>query len=55
VRSDLISILYYRVRYQRLSPVAAMIDGDWRNAVPRLFVEMEQTLAEWEEAADAAN
>ncbi|MEX0750330.1 MAG: O-antigen ligase family protein [Dehalococcoidia bacterium] len=47
VRNDLISVLYYRVRYQRLSPVAAMIDGDWRFAVPRLYTEMEQTLARW--------
>jgi hypothetical protein len=40
------------VRYQRLSPVAAMIDGDWRFAVPRLYTQMEQTLAEWEAAAE---
>ena len=47
VRNDLISVLYYRGRYQRLSPVSAMIDGDWRFAVPRLYIEMEQTLARW--------
>jgi len=48
VRNDLVSILYYRMRYGRLSPVWAMIDGDWQRAVPRLFEEMEQTLAAWE-------
>ena len=52
VRNDLISVLYYRVRYQRLSPVAAMIDGDWRSAVPRLYTEMEKTLARWNAAAE---
>jgi O-antigen ligase/tetratricopeptide (TPR) repeat protein len=52
VRNDLISVLYYRVRYQRLSPVSAMIDGDWRFAVPRLYIEMEQTLARWTTAAN---
>jgi len=52
VRNDLISVLYYRVRYQRLSPVAAMIDGDWRSAVPRLYTEMEETLARWNAAAE---
>lgn len=51
VRVDLISILYYRVRYQRLSPVAAMIDGEWHSAVPRLFDEMQQALDRWDAAA----
>ena len=51
VRVDLISILYYRVRYQRLSPVGAMIEGDWHNAVPRLFDEMAQALDRWDAGA----
>jgi tetratricopeptide (TPR) repeat protein/O-antigen ligase len=51
VRVDLISILYYRVRYQRLSPVGAMIEGDWHNAVPRLFDEMAQAMDRWDAAA----
>ena len=50
VRVDLISILYYRVRYQRLSPVNAMIDGDWQTAVPRLYEEMRETLDRWRSA-----
>jgi len=49
VRNDLVSVLYYRVRYQRLSPVSAMIDGDWQAAVPRLYEEMQAALARWEQ------
>jgi hypothetical protein len=34
VRNDLVSILYYRMRYWRLSPVFALIPGTWQDARP---------------------
>ena len=32
---------------QRLSPVSAMIDGDWQQAIPTLYEEMQRTLEAW--------
>lgn len=47
VQNDLISILYYRLRYARISPVFALIPADWQKAVPRPYAEMQATLARW--------
>lgn len=51
VQNDVISILYYRLRYGRLSPRYAMIPGDWQNAVPRTYAAMKSTLFRWREDA----
>jgi hypothetical protein len=53
VRNDLISILYYRMRYGRLSPLTALIPGAWLTAVPRLHVEMEEAVNSWEAAPES--
>lgn len=47
IRNDLISVLYYRMRYGRVSPLSALIPGDWEQAVPRVYAEMQRALAEW--------
>jgi tetratricopeptide (TPR) repeat protein len=48
VRNDLISILYYRMRYGRLSPVFALIPGTWLDAVPRPYAAWIDALDRWE-------
>ncbi|MBI5287496.1 MAG: O-antigen ligase family protein [Chloroflexi bacterium] len=48
VRNDLISVLYYRMRYARLSPVFALIPGTWQDAVPRPYAEWQNALARWD-------
>jgi hypothetical protein len=48
VRNDLISILYYRMRFGRLSPVFGLIPGTWQNAVPRPYAEWQEALERWE-------
>ena len=47
VQNDLISILYYRLRYGRISPFFALIPGDWQQAVPRPYAQMQAALARW--------
>jgi tetratricopeptide (TPR) repeat protein len=47
IQNDVYSILYYRMRYGRLSPVLAMIPGDWQTAVPRLYAEMTRAVERW--------
>lgn len=51
VRNDTISIVYYRQRYARLSPVFPLIPGDWTRAVPRPYATMTDALARWEREA----
>ena len=53
VRNDVISILYYRIRYGRISPRTALIPGDWQAAVPRVYAEMEAAVRDWNQAASA--
>ena len=48
VRNDLISVLYYRMRYARLSPVFALIPGTWQDAVPRPYAAWQDALSRWE-------
>jgi O-antigen ligase/Flp pilus assembly protein TadD len=48
VQNDVISVLYYRLRYGRLSPLTAIIPATWQTAVPRIYAEMQATLAKWE-------
>jgi O-antigen ligase/Tfp pilus assembly protein PilF len=50
IQNDIYSVLYYRMRYGRLSPVLAMIPGDWQTAVPRLYTEMSAALERWKAA-----
>lgn len=47
VQNDVISVLYYRLRYGRLSPYFAIIPRQWQTAVPRLYEQMQQALAQW--------
>ncbi len=50
IQNDTYSVLYYRMRYGRLSPVIAMIPGDWQTAVPRPYAEMTAALQRWKAA-----
>jgi len=50
VGNDLVSILYYRMRYGRISPVATLIPGAWQQALPRLYEEMRDAVARWRAA-----
>ncbi len=47
IKNDTISILYYRLRYGRLSPLRAIITGEWQTAVPRIYNDMNNKLQEW--------
>ena len=47
VRNDIISVLYYRLRWGRLSPLSAIIPATWQTAVPRIYAEMHGALARW--------
>ncbi len=47
IRNDAIAILYYRMRYGRVSPIDTMVPGDWQQAIPRLYRDMQDTLARW--------
>lgn len=51
IQNDTISILYYRLRYGRVSPRQAYIIGDWQRAVPKSFAQMRNTLENWNRAA----
>lgn len=54
IQNDLISILYWRLRYGRSSPrygYIATSQTDWQDAVPRSYALMRETLARWNRAA----
>lgn len=53
VRNDVLSVLYYRLRYGRISPYFPIIPGDWFDAVPRQYEEMQSALARWTGDAEA--
>jgi O-antigen ligase/tetratricopeptide (TPR) repeat protein len=50
IQNDIVSVLYYRMRYARLSPVFALIPGDWAAAVPLPFAAQRADLARWDAA-----
>lgn len=53
VQNDVVSIVYFRMRWGRLSPIEAIIPGGWNTAVSRLYAEMRDVLSRWEsESAD---
>jgi O-antigen ligase/tetratricopeptide (TPR) repeat protein len=51
IQNDIVSVLYYRMRYGRVSPVFALIPGDWLTAVPRPYAAAEASLTAWDAAA----
>lgn len=51
IQNDIVSVLYYRMRYARLSPVFAIVPGDWAAAVPLPFAAQRADLARWDAAA----
>ncbi len=51
IQNDIVSVLYYRMRYGRLSPVFALIPGDWSSAVPRPYADAQAALARWDREA----
>ncbi len=51
IQNDIVSVLYYRLRYGRLSPVFALIPGDWSTAVPRPYASAQAALAQWDRDA----
>jgi tetratricopeptide (TPR) repeat protein len=51
IQNDIVSVLYYRMRYGRLSPVFALIPGDWSTAVPRPYASAQAALAQWDRDA----
>src|SRR4029079_7365696 len=50
IQNDIVSVLYYRMRYARLSPVFALVPGDWAAAVPLPFAAQRADLARWDAA-----
>ncbi len=53
IQNDIVSILYYRLKYGRQSPHFAMIPGDWSQAVPRLYQQMASAVQTWNHGAAA--
>jgi len=51
IKNDTISVLYYRLRYGRVSPLLPLVSGDWQNAVPRQYQQMKSTLDRWNREA----
>jgi tetratricopeptide (TPR) repeat protein len=51
IQNDIVSVLYYRLKYGRQSPRWAMIPGDWSRAVPRLYQQMTTAVQTWEQSA----
>jgi hypothetical protein len=51
VQNDVVSIVYFRMRWGRLSPIEAIIGG-WNTAVSRLYAEMRRATALGVESAD---
>jgi O-antigen ligase/tetratricopeptide (TPR) repeat protein len=47
-QADLISILYFRMKYGRISPVVPMIPGGWQQAEPRLYTRIRDALVRWQ-------
>jgi tetratricopeptide (TPR) repeat protein/O-antigen ligase len=47
VQSDILSILYYRMKFGRAAPITILIPGDWQQAVPGNYVAMQQALSRW--------
>lgn len=50
VQNDIVSVLYYRMRYARISPVFALVPGDWTTAVPRPVAEWRAAVQRWKQA-----
>ncbi len=51
IQNDIVSVLYYRMRYGRLSPVFTLIPGGWSTAVPRPYASAQAALAQWDRDA----
>ncbi len=47
IQNDIVSVLYFRMRFARLSPVFALIPATWQDAVPRPFAEWNEAVARW--------
>jgi O-antigen ligase/tetratricopeptide (TPR) repeat protein len=50
IQNDIVSVLYFRMRFARLSPVYALIPATWQEAVPRPFAEWNAALERWRAA-----
>lgn len=50
IRNDIVSVLYFRMRFARLSPVFAIIPATWQDAVPRPFAEWNEAVERWKAA-----
>ena len=51
VQNDLVSILYYRMKYARVSPQTALIPGTWQQGVPKIYAQMQAALDRWDREA----
>jgi tetratricopeptide (TPR) repeat protein/O-antigen ligase len=51
VQSDIISILYYRMKFSRGAPITILIPGEWQQAVPGTYLVMQNALFRWRDAA----
>ena len=49
----LVSTLYYRSKFFRVSPETILLPGEWQQAVPGRIVRAEEALARWAGGADA--
>ena len=51
VQNDLVSVLYYRMKYGRVSPQSALISGSWQQGVPKIYAQMQAALERWDREA----
>ena len=51
VQNDLVSVLYYRMKYGRVSPQTALISGNWQQGVPKIYAQMQAALDRWDRDA----
>jgi tetratricopeptide (TPR) repeat protein/O-antigen ligase len=47
VQHDIISVLYYRMKFGRASPVTILIPGDWQQALPGRYLTLREALSRW--------
>jgi O-antigen ligase/tetratricopeptide (TPR) repeat protein len=54
VTRDIVSVLYYRMKFGRGSPIVMLVPGEWQQAVPSQYVRMEEALSQWRGTAATA-
>ncbi len=54
VQLDIVSILYYRAKFARGTPITLLIPGGWQEAVPARYAAVEDALRRWQAAKNTS-